>query len=83
MAARNFIKRSLMSAKRELPKAGKNSEMKSLWTRAWRKIGEIVVLTLTLILTYYLLALWGVIVLVMAGFAKAGVILRREAQERK
>ena len=31
----------------------------------------------------YLLALWGVIVLVMAGFAKAGVILRREAQERK
>lgn len=72
-----------MSAKRELPKAGKNSKMKSLWTRAWRKIGEIVVLTLTLILTYYLLALWGVIVLVMAGFAKAGVILRREAQERK
>ena len=71
-----------MSAKRELPEAKKNSKGKSLWKRSWRKIGEIVVLTLTLILVYYLLAFWGVIALIMAGFAKAGVILRREAAKK-
>ena len=71
-----------MSAKKDFPEAGKTSKSKLLWKRAWRKIGEIVVLTLTLILIYYLLAFWGVIVLIMAGFAKAGVILRREATDR-
>ena len=71
-----------MSAKRELSETGKTSKGKSLWRRAWRKIGEIVVLTLTLILVYYLLAFWGVIALIMAGFAKAGLILKREAADR-
>ena len=70
-----------MSAKRELSEAGKTSKEQSLWKKVWRKIGEIVVLTLTLILIYYLLAFWGVIVLIMAGFAKAGLILRREATD--
>ena len=71
-----------MSAKRELPEAKKNSRTKPLWERVWRKIGEIVVVTLTLILVYYLLAFWGVIALIMAGFAKAGLILKREAADR-
>ena len=71
-----------MSTKRKLPETKRNSKTKPLWERAWRKVGEIVVLTLTLILIYYFLALWGVIVLIMAGFAKAGVILRREATDR-
>ena len=71
-----------MSAKRKLPEAKKNSKVKSLWRRAWRKIGEIVILTITLILIYYFLALWGVIALIMAGFAKAGLILRREATRK-
>lgn len=71
-----------MSAKRELPEAEKNNKVKSLWKRAWRKVGEILVVTATLILTYYLLAFWGVIALIMACFTKAGVILRREATEK-
>lgn len=71
-----------MNAKRELSEAGKTSKAKTLWKKAWRKIGEIVVVTITLILIYYFLALWGVIVLIMAGFAKIGVILRREATDR-
>ena len=71
-----------MSAKREFPEAGKTRKWKTLWERVWRKIGEIVVVTLTLILVYYLLAFWGVIALIMAGFAKAGVILRRQAAKK-
>jgi hypothetical protein len=71
-----------MSAKTELPEAAKTSKVKSLWKRMWRKIGEAIVVTATLILTYYLLALWGVIVIIMVGLAKAGVILRRQATEK-
>jgi len=71
-----------MSAKTELPEAGKTSKGKTLWKRAWEKLGEIVVLSITLILTYYFLALWGVIALIMAGFAGAGVILRRAAAKK-
>ena len=62
-----------MSAKTELPEAGKTSKGKTLW----KKLGEIVVVTITLVLTYYFLALWGVIALVLAGIAKAGDILRK------
>ena len=71
-----------MSAKTEKPEVGKISKVKSLWKRIWGKIGEVLVVTATLILTYYLLAVWGVIVLIMAGFAKAGDILKREATKR-
>ena len=71
-----------MSAKREFPKAGKTRKWKTLWKRAWRKLGEIVVVTIALVLTYYFLALWGVIALIMAGFAGAGVILRRAATRK-
>jgi hypothetical protein len=71
-----------MSAETEVSEAEKNNQMKSLWKRIWRKIGEVLVVTVTLILIYYLLAVWGVIVLIMAGFAKAGVILKREATKR-
>ena len=71
-----------MSAKTELPEIRKNYIVKTLWKRMWRKIGEAIVVTATLILTYYLLALWGVIVLIMVGLAKAGIILRRQATEK-
>ena len=54
----------------------KSKQPKSLWERAWRKVGEIVVVTITLSWTYFLLALWGVIVLIMAGFEKASAILK-------
>ncbi len=54
----------------------KRKPPKPLWKRAWRKAGEIVVVTITLCWTYSLLALWGVIVLIMAGFKKADIILR-------
>ena len=54
----------------------KRKPPKSLWERAWRKAVEIVVVTITLGWTYFLLALWGVIVLIMAAFTKTGVILR-------
>jgi len=66
-----------MSAKTELPEAEHSNNVKSLWKRGWKKLGEIVVLSITLILTYYFLALWGVIALVLAGIAKAGDILRK------
>ena len=66
-----------MSTETELPEAGKTSNVKSLWKRVWRKLGEIAVITITLVLTYYFLALWGVIALVLAGIAKAGDILRK------
>jgi len=68
-----------MSTETELPEAGKTSNVKSLWKRVWRKLGEIAVITITLVLTYYFLALWGVIALVLAGIAKAGDILRKAA----
>ena len=71
-----------MSTETELPEAGKTSNVKSLWKRGWRKVGEIVVLTITLILTYYFLVLWGVIALVLAGIAKAGDILRKAATRK-
>ena len=67
-----------MSPQEKFPERENTSNMQSLW----KKIGEIVVLTITLILIYSLLAFWGVIVLIMAGFAKAGVILRREATKK-
>jgi len=54
----------------------KRKPSKSLWKRMWQKFIEIVVVTITLSFTYSLLAFWGVIVLIMAGFEKAGVILR-------
>ncbi len=66
-----------MSAKTELPEAEYSNNVKSLWKKIWRKIGEIVVVMITLILTYYFLALWGVIALVLAAIAKAGDILRK------
>ena len=68
-----------MSAKTELPEIRKNYIVKTLWKRMWRKIGEAIVVTATLILTYYFLALWGVIALVLAGIAKTGDILRKAA----
>jgi len=54
-----------------------------LWKAAGRKIGQIVVVGVTLLLIYYLFAIWGIILLVMTALAKAGAILRGEAQERK
>ena len=54
-----------------------------LWKATGRKIGQIVVVGITLFLIYYLFAIWGIILLVMAILAKMGNILRGEAQERK
>ena len=54
----------------------KRMSPKALWKRVWRKAEEIVVVTITLCGTYFLLALWGVIVLIMTVFEKAEVILR-------
>jgi len=54
----------------------KRKPPKPLWKRAWRKAGEIVVVTITLSFTYFLLAFWGMIALIMAGFEKAGITLR-------
>ncbi len=71
-----------MSAETEVSEARKTSKVKSLWKRIWRKIGEVLVVMATLILIYYLLAVWGVIALILAGFAKAGLILKREATKR-
>ena len=61
----------------------KRKPPKSLWERMWRKAGEIVVVTITLCGTYFLLALWGVIALIMAGYEKAGVILREANRTHK
>jgi hypothetical protein len=54
-----------------------------LWKATVRKIGQIVVVGVTLLLIYYLFAIWGIILLVMTVLAKAGDILRGEAEERK
>ena len=54
-----------------------------LWKATGRKIGQIVVVGITLLLIYYLFAIWGIILLVMTVLAKAGAILKGEAQERK
>jgi hypothetical protein len=53
------------------------------WKATVRKIGQIVVVGVTLLLIYYLFAVWGIILLVMSVLAKAGTILKGEAQERK
>ncbi len=54
-----------------------------LWKSVGRKIGQIVVVGATLLLIYSLFALWGIILLVMSVLAKAGTILRGEAQKKK
>ena len=54
-----------------------------LWKATGRKIGQIVVVGITLFLIYYLFAVWGIILLVMSVLAKAGAILKGEAEERK
>ena len=54
-----------------------------LWKATGRKIGQIVVVGVTLLLIYYLFAVWGIILLVMSVLAKAGAILKGEAEERK
>lgn len=54
-------------------------KLKSLIQKVNSKFWQIVVITITLVFTYYLLAVWGVILLIMALFAWMGRILRHEA----
>ncbi len=62
----------------EMLKEKKKINWGFLWKSAGRKIGRIVVVGATLLLIYYLFAIWGIILLVMAVLAKAGTILRGE-----
>ena len=50
--------------------------LKPLWKRWGKKAGEFAVVAITLTFTYFFLAFWGVIVLIMAGFEKAGAVLK-------
>jgi hypothetical protein len=67
----------------EMLKERKKINWGLLWKATGRKIGQIVVVGITLLLIYYLFAVWGIILLVMTVLAKAGAILKGEAQERK
>ena len=67
----------------EMLKERKKINWGLLWKATGRKIGQIVVVGITLLLIYYLFAIWGIILLVMTALAKAGAILKGEAQERK
>jgi hypothetical protein len=72
-----------MNADHELLMKKKKTNWVLLWKSVGRKIGQIVVVGATLLLIYYLFAIWGIILLVMTALAKMGDILRGEAQERK
>ena len=65
----------------EFPDAKKSTKIKTLARKIVRRSVEILVIALTLLFTYFFLALWGVIALLFSFLNWIGSVLRREASD--